>query len=147
MGQGSSGAQLVPLALKPSCGCCRAASRGLWSHLQTWLGENTLLNSFTLLLGEFSSLWVSFPGGSEVKNPPAHAGDIGHLGLIPGSGRSLGRKWQPLQCSCLAKPMNGGACGLQSMGPQGVGHAWAVGLRTVVSGWLLAGAAPQLFAM
>ena len=27
------------------------------------------------------------PGGSEVKNPPANAGDVG---LIPGSGRSLG---------------------------------------------------------
>ena len=29
---------------------------------------------------------MSFPGGSEVKNPPANAGD---MGLIPGLGRSL----------------------------------------------------------
>jgi len=30
---------------------------------------------------------MGFPGDSEVKNPPANAGDIG---LIPGSGRSPG---------------------------------------------------------
>ena len=29
---------------------------------------------------------MSFPGGSEVKNPPANAGD---MGLIPGLGRSM----------------------------------------------------------
>ena len=35
----------------------------------------------------------AFPGGSAVKNPPANARDVG---LIPGSGRSLGvGKWQP----------------------------------------------------
>ena len=39
---------------------------------------------------------VGFPGGSVVKNLPASAGDARDLGLIPGSGRSLGeRKWQP----------------------------------------------------
>ena len=35
---------------------------------------------------------MSFPGGSVVKDPMANAGD---LGLIPGSGRSWRRKWQP----------------------------------------------------
>ena len=31
-----------------------------------------------------------------VKNPPANAGDIGDVGLIPGLGRSpWRRKWQP----------------------------------------------------
>ena len=31
-----------------------------------------------------------------VKNPPANAGDIRDVGLIPGSGRSPeGRAWQP----------------------------------------------------
>ena len=30
---------------------------------------------------------MSFPGGSEVKNPPANAGD---MGSTPGSGRSPG---------------------------------------------------------
>ena len=33
-----------------------------------------------------------FPDGSVVKNLPANAGDTG---LIPGSGRSPRRKWQP----------------------------------------------------
>ena len=31
-----------------------------------------------------------FPGGSEVKNPHANAGDLGDKGSIPGSGRSPG---------------------------------------------------------
>ena len=31
------------------------------------------------------SLYLGFPGGSEVKNPPANAGDVSS---IPGSGRS-----------------------------------------------------------
>ena len=31
-----------------------------------------------------------FPGGSVVKTLPANAGDRGDLGLIPGSGRSIG---------------------------------------------------------
>ena len=48
-----------------------------------------------------------FPGGSAMKNPPANAGDTG---LIPGSGRSPGEEHgNPFQCSCLGKPMDGGA--------------------------------------
>ena len=44
------------------------------------------------------------------KNPPANAGDIRDVGLIPGSGRSLGRgHGNPLQHSCLENPMDGGA--------------------------------------
>ena len=39
-----------------------------------------------------------------VKNPPANARDIRDMGLIPGSGRSLGeRNGYPLQYSCLEK--------------------------------------------
>ena len=33
---------------------------------------------------------MGFPGGAAVKNPPANAGDVRDVGLIPGSGRSLG---------------------------------------------------------
>jgi len=41
-----------------------------------------------------------------VKNPPAHAGD---MGSISGSGRSLGREHgNPLQYSCLGNPMDRG---------------------------------------
>ena len=46
-----------------------------------------------------------------VKNPLANAGDIRDLGLIPGSGRSLGEgNDNPLQYSCLENPVDGGAC-------------------------------------
>ena len=118
MGQGSCGAQLVPLALKPSCGCCQAVSWGLWSHLKAWLGENKLLNSFMLLLEELSSLWANFPGGSVVKHLPASAGDIGHVGLILGSGRS--RVMDGNHSSILAWriPWTEEPGGLQSMGLQ-----------------------------
>ena len=58
-----------------------------------------------------------------VKNLPANAGDIRDVGLIPGPGRSLGGgRGNPLQYSCLENPMDRGACGLQSMGSQRVGH-------------------------
>ena len=48
-----------------------------------------------------------FPGGSEVKNPPDKAGDVGS---IPGLGRSPGGgHGDPLWYSCLGKPMDRGA--------------------------------------
>ena len=48
-----------------------------------------------------------FPGGSEVKASACNEGD---LGSIPGSGRSPGEgNGNPLQYSCLEKPMGGGA--------------------------------------
>ena len=41
-----------------------------------------------------------------VKNPPANAGDVRDLGLIPGSGRSPGGgQGNPLQYSCLENPV------------------------------------------
>ena len=52
----------------------------------------------------------SFPGGSAVKNLPANAGDTRDAGLIPGLGRTPGgENGNPLQCSCLEKPRDGGA--------------------------------------
>ena len=48
-----------------------------------------------------------FPGGSEVKNPPANAGDTSS---IPDLERSTGEgHGNPLQYSCLGNPMDGGA--------------------------------------
>ena len=45
-----------------------------------------------------------------VKNLPAHAGDTGDVGLIPGSGRSPGGgDGSPLQYSCLENSMDRGA--------------------------------------
>ena len=44
-----------------------------------------------------------------VRNPPANARDTKHEGLIPGWGRSPGRRQgNPLQYSCLENPMDGG---------------------------------------
>ena len=42
-----------------------------------------------------------------VKNPPANAGDLREVGLIPGSGRCPGgRHGNPLQYLCLENPMD-----------------------------------------
>ena len=50
---------------------------------------------------------LDFPGGSDGK---ASAYNTGDPGSIPGSGRSPGEgNGNPLQCSCLEKPMDGGA--------------------------------------
>ena len=49
----------------------------------------------------------TFPGGSVVKNLPAHAGAAGDIDSIPGSGRSPeGGNSNPLQYSCLDNPMD-----------------------------------------
>ena len=54
-----------------------------------------------------------------VKTLPAE----GDRGLIPRSGRFPGEgNGNPLQYSSLGKPMERGACGLQSMGLQRVKH-------------------------
>jgi len=46
-----------------------------------------------------------------IKNPPANAGDRRDVGLIPWSGRSLGRgHGHPLQYSCLENPHGRGSC-------------------------------------
>ena len=73
-----------------------------------------LRSLYSILLALFSALAIlllltpqGFPGGSEVKNPHANAGDVGS---IPGSGRSPG-EWNgnPLQYSWLGNPMDRGA--------------------------------------
>ena len=49
-------------------------------------------------------LMLVFPGGSGGKEAPCNAG---HLGLIPGSGRSPGEEnGHPLQHSCLGTPVD-----------------------------------------
>ena len=54
-----------------------------------------------------------------VKNLPANAVDARDVGLVPGSGRSLGEgNGNPLQYSYLGNPMDRGAC-LVVYSPQG----------------------------
>ena len=51
----------------------------------------------------------NFPGGSAVKNLPVDAGAAGDVGLIPGSGRSLGGgNGKPHQYSCQDNSMDRG---------------------------------------
>ena len=50
---------------------------------------------------------TGFPGGSEAKNSPVNAGD---MGSIPGSGGSPEEEnGNPLQYSCLGYPLDRGA--------------------------------------
>ena len=53
-------------------------------------------------------VYMGFPGGSVVKNPPAKTGDAGDMGLIPGLGRFPGGNGNPLQYSCLENPLDRG---------------------------------------
>ena len=65
-----------------------------------------------VLLYNYPTQLLGFPGGTVVKNPPANAGDTGDAGSTPGSGRSLGgRNGNLLEYSCLGYPMNSGAWG------------------------------------
>ena len=69
----------------------------------SWYG-NCLLNclQFKIILMPSQVVLV-------VKNPPANTEDAGDMGLIPGSGRSSGEgNGNPLQYSCLEKPMDRG---------------------------------------
>ena len=63
--------------------------------------------SLSLSLLFKSIFWSLFLGGSVVKNLPANVWDTGDVGLIPGSGRSLGEvNGNPLQYSCLENLMD-----------------------------------------
>ena len=65
-------------------------------------------NSAHFFLGE--SLLQASQVTLVVKNPPASSGDIGDLGLIPGSGKSPGEgNGNPLRYFYLGNPMHRGA--------------------------------------
>ena len=54
-----------------------------------------------------------------VKNPPSNAGDIRHMGSIPGIGRSHGEgSGNSLQNSCLEDPCTEEPGRLQSIGSE-----------------------------
>jgi len=65
------------------------------------------LRALTYSVNRNISVLLGFPGGSEGK---ASAYNVGDLGSIPGSGRSLGEgNSNPLQYSCLENSMVRGA--------------------------------------
>ena len=54
-------------------------------------------------------VYMGFPGGKLMKNPPANAGDKTDRGLVPGSGRSPGVGYSDsLQYFCLENTMDRG---------------------------------------
>ena len=65
---------------------------------------------------------LSYPGGSDGKDPPYSARDVGDTGLIPGSRRS--QEGTATHSSILAWriPWTEEPGGLQSIGLQRVGH-------------------------
>ena len=75
-------------------------SHALWFHGDLiWLMAETLS-------GLYTDLRMDFPGGSDSK---VSAYNVGHLGSIPGSGRSPGEgNGNPLQYSCLENPVDRG---------------------------------------
>ena len=62
---------------------------------------------FCLVIGLVPSSLQASQVSLVVKNPPANAGDIRDVSLIPGSGRSPGGGHNnPLKYSCLENPMD-----------------------------------------
>ena len=61
----------------------------------------------------YLTVFVGFPGGAVVKNPPGNEKVTRDVGSTPGLGRSPGRgNGNPLQYSCLQNAMDRGAGGL-----------------------------------
>ena len=62
------------------------------------------------MIYSLSGYTEGLPGCAVVKNPPASAGNVRDLGLIPGSGRCPGQgNGNPFQYSCLENPTDRGA--------------------------------------
>ena len=62
-----------------------------FQHLHPEANFTSFLRKRAVLIAVLMN-FLSFPGGTVVKNLPASAGDARDVGLIPRSGR---RKWQP----------------------------------------------------
>ena len=74
---------------------------------------------------------LGFPGGSECKESPCNAGDLGlisELGRSPREGNDYS-----LQYSCLENPMDGKAWWATVHGSQTAGYNWATSLSPTVS--------------
>ena len=87
------------------------------AHLYMTAGKTIALTIWTFVSKVMALLFnmlSSFVGASQValvvNKQPANAGDVTHVGSIPGSGRSPGvGNGNPLQYSCLGNPSDGGA--------------------------------------
>ena len=97
-----------------SVGNSEAATVSL-QRKQVLLREDVVIHKMNFLayyyyfFWSYQSYWSS-QVALVVKNPPANAGDIRDMSLIPGLGRSPGGgRGNPLQYSCLEKPMGRGA--------------------------------------
>ena len=96
--------------------------RCFWLRLQK---ARPLLFPFGRTNREETGVQLSFPGGSDGKESACSARDPGS---IPRSGGSTGEgHGNPLQYSCLENPIDKPG-GLQSTGPQRVGHSGATTL-------------------
>ena len=80
-----------------------------YCHLKQLCNSSSTFNIskiFVLFLKHFTLYW-GFPGGSVIKNPPAHVRAAGATGSISGSGKVLGGgNGSPFQYSCLENPMD-----------------------------------------
>ena len=65
-----------------------------------------MIEQYSIIVCVCMYVYMGFPGGSLVKNPPAKTGDAGDMGLIPGLGRFPGGNGNPLQYSCLENPLD-----------------------------------------
>ena len=121
--------------------CCSKNSSNPFSKEWCGLSSEKVLGWPRSLFGFSHTIWMDFlanqicscphsrlgfPGGSEVKNLPAKAGNIRDAGLIPGSGRP---PWEgngkPLQSLAWEIPWTEESGGLQSMGSQRFRQDWA----------------------
>ena len=106
--------------IKEDRGTLNQRNKGVCSHSHRLFVEG-LENLYFWNLSSLLILWINFvvlwklhfrspQVALVVKNLPANAGDIRDVGLIPGSGRSLGGgNSNPFQHSCLGNPMDRGA--------------------------------------
>ena len=74
----------------------------------TWV-ISTLSHRRNIFIMSYRKQWAA-QVALVIKKPPASAGDVRDVSLIPGSGRSPGGgNGNPLQYSCLENPMDRGA--------------------------------------
>ena len=101
--------------------CCGLSSEKVLGWPKSWFGfSHTIWTDFLAnQICSPSHSRLGFPGGSEVKNSPAKAGNKRDAGLIPGSGRP---PWEgngkPLQSLAWEIPWTEESGGLQFMGSQ-----------------------------